>query len=95
MPASLKALCGNVVMRGIRGGDYDETDALDGEHLVEAADDPDVRVAALRLISTTFEDGRKHQAGEGTNHGRVKNAAGESESDEANLDVLSVGHDRQ
>src|SRR5262249_1907427 len=42
---ALKTLRGYIVMRGIRRGDDDEVDALDSEHLVEAADDTDFSVA--------------------------------------------------
>ena len=81
----LKALPRELKVRVIRCGDDHQANLRNRQQLVQAPDNPNIRIFPGGLGAPALQDGRQVQTGHGANHRRVERAASESESYEADF----------
>ena len=87
-----QASTGKRKVRWIRRCNYSQANGLDGQQFFDASDRPDIRKHLSRRITGALDNGRKPQSRHCANHWRMKASAGQSKSNQPDLDHL---HDPQ
>jgi hypothetical protein len=77
-------------MRIVWRGDDDEANFIDGEKFIERADAADIGILLGGFVAAALQNRGEPQSGHSANHLRVKSAASQPESDEANIDHESI-----
>ena len=88
--ARLKGFRGKFEMAGVRGGDYNQVDALFPEEFVRTAQQLGLGIFLRGLLAMTLDDMREAQVRIGVDQRRMEHPARETETDET--DVERIGH---